>query len=181
MSQLYPCPHNGCSKVLKNKSGLTQHRHAKHGYSLPPQQSSAPFPPLSPGLLSQSPYFSRASFLNFFWWEDNTLVNEGMDVDHDPLSPQRAPSPLLPPFSPSLPSKSPFFACLGTLTFFFNGEDDALIDDEMDVDREDREETDVNAAGGESIKDYHAELDGQSPLFPLFISLTFFSILRPTV
>jgi hypothetical protein len=51
----------------------------------------------------------------------------------------------------------------------------------MDVDHEDREETDVNAAGGKSIKDYHTELNGQSPLFPLFISLTFFSILRPTV
>jgi hypothetical protein len=34
----YPCPHRGCNKVLKNKSGLTQHCHSKHGYPLPLRQ-----------------------------------------------------------------------------------------------------------------------------------------------
>jgi len=30
---LIPCPHPGCSRTFKNRSGLTQHRHAIHGFS----------------------------------------------------------------------------------------------------------------------------------------------------
>ncbi|KAG1852514.1 hypothetical protein F4604DRAFT_1933662 [Suillus subluteus] len=30
---LIPCPHPGCSCTFKNRSGLTQHRHAIHGFS----------------------------------------------------------------------------------------------------------------------------------------------------
>ena len=45
---MYPCPHPGCRRVLKNKSGLTQHRHSKHGYSLPPPRQDSPSAPFSP-------------------------------------------------------------------------------------------------------------------------------------
>jgi len=30
---LIRCPHLGCSRLFKNRSGLTQHRHAIHGFS----------------------------------------------------------------------------------------------------------------------------------------------------
>ena len=49
IQQMYSCPHNGCNKVLKNKSGLMQHIHAKHGYPLPSQQQQcSPSVPVSP-------------------------------------------------------------------------------------------------------------------------------------
>jgi hypothetical protein len=30
---LIPCPHTGCNRYFKNRSGLTQHRHALHDFS----------------------------------------------------------------------------------------------------------------------------------------------------
>ncbi|KAH7905419.1 hypothetical protein BJ138DRAFT_1118492 [Hygrophoropsis aurantiaca] len=32
----FPCPHSGCNRILRNRSGLTQHRHSAHGYSFRP-------------------------------------------------------------------------------------------------------------------------------------------------
>ncbi|KAN0124616.1 hypothetical protein V8E53_001577 [Lactarius tabidus] len=54
-AQVYPCPHHGCSRVLRNKSGLTQHRHARHGFSLPPPRQRSSTPPSQPQQRSPTP------------------------------------------------------------------------------------------------------------------------------
>ncbi|KAN0133618.1 hypothetical protein V8E53_008565 [Lactarius tabidus] len=54
-AQVYPCPHHGCSRVLRNKSGLTQHRHARHGFSLPPPRQCSSTPPSQPQQRSPTP------------------------------------------------------------------------------------------------------------------------------
>ncbi|KAI9438745.1 hypothetical protein H4582DRAFT_2111541 [Lactarius indigo] len=88
---MYPCSHPGCSRVLMNKSGLTQHYHSKHGYSHPSQRQHSPS-----------------------------------------TTPVPSPPPVQPP-SPSLHAH----------------------------DRSMTPAVDEDEAGGESIVDYHSELDGQ--------------------
>lgn len=39
---LIPCPHPGCSHTFKNRSGLTQHRHAIHDFSFEIQREAPP-------------------------------------------------------------------------------------------------------------------------------------------
>ncbi|KAH9028893.1 hypothetical protein EDB85DRAFT_1969124 [Lactarius pseudohatsudake] len=72
---MYPCPHAGCSRVLKNKSGLTQHRHFKHGYSRPPQRQRSPSALLSPSPSPSPPPVQPPS--PSLWPRDLTpIVNE---------------------------------------------------------------------------------------------------------
>ncbi|KAH9071088.1 hypothetical protein EDB83DRAFT_2221410 [Lactarius deliciosus] len=52
---MYPCPHPGCGRVLRNKSGLTQHCHSKHGYSHHPQRQRSPSTPRSPSFALPAP------------------------------------------------------------------------------------------------------------------------------
>jgi hypothetical protein len=80
MSRLYPCPHHGCGKVLKNKSSLTQHHHSKHGFLVPPKRQP-PIPVLHPLPPSPVPYDDTAGTNE----ETVEAASEGVDVPESEL------------------------------------------------------------------------------------------------
>jgi hypothetical protein len=109
MPCLYPCPYCGCSKVLKNKSGLTQHRHSKHGFSLPSHQRHLHRSPTPPGQCSPSPPSSPQ--------RQRSPTPTGQS--HSPTPPGQSCSPtpqgsadgkLIVDYHPDLNSESPLLA-----------------------------------------------------------------------